>query len=769
MSGPVAADFVKFRNKITGNIVEFSPDDATRIERARTSGDYELVSGISLDTAEGTAVYDAAAANRLIDLGKAAPTDVGETYVAAENAATKQEHLDELLADGTRAGTLKLLGATTGVANTLFAGAPNAIQSTLSRGSDLAEGVQEYQSDANTVGQVLGAIGTLGTGAAASKGVIGATELLGQAAGRKVQNQVLSKALQYGVEGASQTALQSLFDALGNEKSLGEALLSARNGGIFGGVLGAGAGGIFGKLSSRVTPESAIPAGAFDALPFAGQKAMVLNQQAVRALNDLDDLLGPQAGNIVAGSGNTGRILGESAGTVAGRKFANVADTVVDAPKFAQAVEVPLSPIATGQRKVLAQVRGMFSNPERLADLSPAAATKHVKALAAVEAAIESELALSGNTAGMAKLKQIREQLQEGFMGALDGSAEAVRANLHDTTLGKLAGITGAEKYAHSSLAKAYMNAYGSRRLAAGHAAVRAADVLRTTGTPVVDRAAKKGWRTGRAIFNAVRFRGQAIDRVVRFALTPLTGPVKAAASAVLGGAAGTKLAVRLGAPAGFNVASNALRFFEPADVDYRGAKTAFMKRLAELNTVAAQPGRAHERFEQQLGIRNISPQVSGAIAEKHVQAAQFLHSKAPKPPATLRYGQHWEPSATDLHTWSRYVTATTDPWSVLSVPARATKEHRETLEALYPELLHEYSMGVLANEKKLSKLSYDQVFGLSVLTGIPLDPTLQPENKDVFLSIFKNDTGAGQPAAQPQQSKSAANEYTVGQTIGAK
>lgn len=765
MPGPVAADFVKFRNKLTGNIVEFSPDDATRIERARTSGDYELVSGLSLDTADGTAVYDAAAANRLIALGKAAPTDVGETYVAAENEATKQEHLDELLADGTRAGTLKLLGATTGVANTLFAGAPNAIQSTLSRGSDLAEGVQEYQSDANMVGQVLGAIGTLGTGAAASKGVVGATELLGQAAGRKVQNQVLSKALQYGVEGASQTALQSLFDALGNEKSLGEALLSARNGGIFGGVLGAGAGGIFGKLSSRVTPNSSIPAAAFDALPFAGQKATYLNQQAFRALNDLNDLLGPQAGRVISEVAD----VAPAAGTVVGRKVANVADTVVDSPKFTQAAEIPLSPVATGQRRVIEQVRGIFSNPERLADLSPAAATKHVKALAAVEAAIESELALTNNTAGMAKLKQIREQLQAGFMGALDGSAEAVRANLHDTTLGKLAGIAGAEKYAHSSLAKAYMNAYGSRRLAAGHAAVRAADVIQPTGTPAIDRAAKKGWRTGRAIFNAVRFRGQAIDRVVRFALAPVTGPVKAAASAVLGGAAGTKLAVRLGAPAAFNAATAALRFFEPADVDYRGAKTAYMKRLAELNTVAAQPGRAHERFEQQLGIRNISPQVSGAIAEKHVQAAQFLHSKAPKPPATLRYGQHWEPSATDLHTWNRYVTATTDPWSVLSVPSRATKEHRETLEALYPELLHEYTMGVLANEKKLSKLSYDQTFGLSVLTGVPLDPTLQPENKDVFLSIFKNDTGAGQPAAQPQQSKSAANEYTVGQTIGAK
>lgn len=114
----------------------------------------------------------------------------------------------------------------------------------------------------------------------------------------------------------------------------------------------------------------------------------------------------------------------------------------------------------------------------------------------------------------------------------------------------------------------------------------------------------------------------------------------------------------------------------------------------------------------------NVQAMQAGALV------AKFLYDKAPKPadtwkPESLRVP--FEPSEAEIERWGRYVTAATDPTSVVRDLARgrASAEAVEVMKTLYPTVYANVQAKVLAEIQSLKKpLEYEKQLALAQALG---------------------------------------------------
>ncbi len=786
----------RFLDKSTGafvDVVDHDVQGTTDAVRRALAGEYELVSDLTVQNEDGGVVtYDPATAMDLVKRGKAIPgaQAVGEQMAAREAEASLQEEYDRITSDPTRSATLKGAALLEGAADITSFGAAGALHTAVAGDSALDAKNRAETSGYNTAGKIIGVIGTLGT--RAGGGAMGAHKIgrltplgLSERAGAAVGGR-FGLTAQLATEGAIQTGTADFLDSLSQGKSFGESVLAGSSGGLFGAALGGGLGAAI-KVGATARAAKAAKASAedmVDLLPAAKQFGEH-DQRILDALDDLDNVAKPKAATPpssatrspaieLAEYGNERAFGVQTVADKAPRATPRVPRNDEDLLGLLQAsVKQPTTPtiapaVSAGQAaseaaseaaplfagvpapKELETVRYLLSNPERLGALGPQTAQKYARKLADFELAVET--ALAGNGAKSA-----------------DILGDAVKPN---EMLLQAAGLkAGAKNITHGNVSQAFINSWAAKRIAGGHVPSsvlkEAAPALSNATskdrgvTEVIGAAANAGrfMRTVGKLATGARASGVMAVRAVKAIGSAPLRPV----GAVVRNAETVRGVMRTGIASGVNVGFwQALRFFDPADTEYKPGDSAFKKRVRELASAAAQPALTKDRFTQKLGLDQYSYSASEAVADKHIEVVNFLNDRAPKEPEGLLPGRRWEPSPGELSKFTRYTHAATNPMDVLANPTGATSEHSEALWTLYPELMADYQTEVLSDAKRLGEMTYDQMFGLAILVRIPLDPLHKSTSKGVILSQFEASNVSSGGAGGALQPGKPSNELTL-------
>jgi hypothetical protein len=144
-------------------------------------------------------------------------------------------------------------------------------------------------------------------------------------------------------------------------------------------------------------------------------------------------------------------------------------------------------------------------------------------------------------------------------------------------------------------------------------------------------------------------------------------------------------------------------------------------------------------------------------VAKKHA----FLASKLPKRPGyeTMPLGpDNWQPSHIEMRRFARYAAAAESAQEIEGrlADGAISPEDAETYQTLFPEHLSELKTRILARLPELkASLSFEKKLSLSMLTGIPLVPALQPQILGVIQAQHTQEEGTQggttAPRAQPQ------------------
>lgn len=167
----------------------------------------------------------------------------------------------------------------------------------------------------------------------------------------------------------------------------------------------------------------------------------------------------------------------------------------------------------------------------------------------------------------------------------------------------------------------------------------------------------------------------------------------------------------------------------------------------------------------QQLGarlapIRALSPELADKLETVGARRIEFLSSKLPRrPDAGLQIGPDTHrTSDMEMRTFARYAHAVEDPGAIEERLANGaiTPEDAEAYAAVYPERLAALTKQIVAELPKLQKnLPPHRRMALSMLTGISVDPALDPMVLSVLQASFAGEDGTEggtqAPTAKPQ------------------
>ncbi len=253
-------------------------------------------------------------------------------------------------------------------------------------------------------------------------------------------------------------------------------------------------------------------------------------------------------------------------------------------------------------------------------------------------------------------------------------------------------------------------------------------------------------------------------------------------------------------APAAPPLASKVLAsvsFGEPAKLA-RGVKEApidssllgiYKKREAEIRSqiVAGPDGvpmmrpDARARVAERLAPMHVlSPRLADQVETMAARRLEFLASKLPQRPdfGVMQMGPDtWTPSDMEMRKFARFVAAVEDPGSVEERLAHGTitPEDAEAYAKVYPERLADLKRQVIERLPELrATLPSPRKVALSILTGIPVDPAMQPSMIRRLQAQFGAEQGTEggmqAPRAAPQGGSVArdSNDLTPAQSRAA-
>ena len=138
-----------------------------------------------------------------------------------------------------------------------------------------------------------------------------------------------------------------------------------------------------------------------------------------------------------------------------------------------------------------------------------------------------------------------------------------------------------------------------------------------------------------------------------------------------------------------------------------------------------------------------------------------FLSSKIPRRPdlEQIQTGpDRWQPSDMAMRTFARYAAAAEDPTAIEHRVAAGTvtPEDAEAYHAIYPERAEDFKQQILMQLPKLQKqLPYIKRLSLSIFSGVPVDPAMNPNVLTVLQGGFAAEPGSqggtSAPTASPQ------------------
>ncbi len=196
----------------------------------------------------------------------------------------------------------------------------------------------------------------------------------------------------------------------------------------------------------------------------------------------------------------------------------------------------------------------------------------------------------------------------------------------------------------------------------------------------------------------------------------------------------------------------------------------AYRKREAEIYSqittgpdgkLAMRPEARRKVAERLAPMHVLSPLLADKVETHAAKRIEFLASKLPKRPdiAAMNMGpDQWRPSNLEMRRFARYVAAAEDPGAIEERAADGTvsPEDAETYQALYPERLADLQRQITERMPELrAQLPYSRRLSLSILTGVPLVPAMDPEILKILQAQYTNEPGTEggmeAPVAAPQ------------------
>ncbi|MDL2338615.1 MAG: hypothetical protein QFE16_12310 [Pseudomonadota bacterium] len=170
----------------------------------------------------------------------------------------------------------------------------------------------------------------------------------------------------------------------------------------------------------------------------------------------------------------------------------------------------------------------------------------------------------------------------------------------------------------------------------------------------------------------------------------------------------------------------------------------------------------ARQAIAQKLApIAQVNPILADKLETLAVRKAEFISSMMPRQPDAggLQIGpDNWKPSDLAMRSWARTVRASEDPGSVEEDLARGvvTPEAAMAYRTVYPERFLAMQHAIYTAAPTLAKtLPLRRKVALSIFTGVPLTPALQPNVLQVLQGNFTTEanTQGGTVAPSPQPS----------------
>jgi hypothetical protein len=153
-------------------------------------------------------------------------------------------------------------------------------------------------------------------------------------------------------------------------------------------------------------------------------------------------------------------------------------------------------------------------------------------------------------------------------------------------------------------------------------------------------------------------------------------------------------------------------------------------------------------------GLAAVAPRLADRL-ESHASARLlFLYAKLPK---VQRLGmEKTRPSELEVRAWAHYAAASADPGGIEDrlADGSVSPEDREVMQALYPERYAAIVGAIMERLPSLRvKLGHQQRLALSIFTGVPVDPAMEPRILATLQAQFANEPGSegGTQAPTPQ------------------
>lgn len=192
--------------------------------------------------------------------------------------------------------------------------------------------------------------------------------------------------------------------------------------------------------------------------------------------------------------------------------------------------------------------------------------------------------------------------------------------------------------------------------------------------------------------------------------------------------------------------------------------RTDEIKQLTEYDATGMPKMRADAREQlaaklQPIGVHD--PLLADRLESYAARRISYISSILPRRPdiAGVQVGpDRWQPSDMEMRSLARSMAAVEDPHAVLerALHGQVSPEDVKAMNAVHPEILKDYVDRVAAALPTLrATLPYHRRLSLSLLTGQPVDPALDPHVLAVLQGQFPAEPGSAggtqAPRAQPQ------------------
>jgi hypothetical protein len=151
------------------------------------------------------------------------------------------------------------------------------------------------------------------------------------------------------------------------------------------------------------------------------------------------------------------------------------------------------------------------------------------------------------------------------------------------------------------------------------------------------------------------------------------------------------------------------------------------------------------------------SPVMADRMETLAARRLEFLAGKVPRRPdlGGMKTGpDRWQPSDMEMRAFARYVAAVEDPAGIVDrlADGSVTPEDAEAMRAVYPEMMADITRQIIEGLPTLRQsLPYGRRLALSIFSGVPVDPSMDPHVLATLQASFTDEPGTEGGSQAPQ------------------